>query len=104
MPIQESIETKIQKRLHPLYWQVENESHRHSGPAMESHFKVTVVSDQFNGLNLVKRHQQLYALLAEEMAGEVHALALHLYTPGEWAERQEQSRQSPNCAGANQPN
>lgn len=101
MRIQQSIETKIQQQLQPVHWVVENESHRHSGPAQESHFKLTVVSDLFNGLNLVKRHQQLYALLAEEMAGEVHALALHLYTPDEWQARQEQARPSPNCAGAN---
>ncbi len=101
MSIQASIENKIQHTFQPSHWVVENESHRHSGPAQESHFKLTIVSDQFSGLNLVKRHQQLYALLAEEMAGEVHALALHLYTPDEWQARQEQARPSPNCAGAN---
>ena len=101
MSIQQSIETKIQQQFRPAYLVVENESHRHSGPAQESHFKLTVVSDQFADLALVKRHQQLYALLQEEMAGEVHALALHLYTPDEWKIRQEQARPSPNCQGSN---
>jgi len=99
MNIQRSIEAKISERLQPTHFDVENESHRHSGPAQESHFKLTVVSQQFDGLNLVKRHQQVYGLLADEMAGEVHALALHLYTPAEWQERSEQSRPSPNCRG-----
>ena len=101
MSIQQSIEAKIQQQLNPVHLIVENESHRHSGLAQESHFKLTVVSDQFADQALVKRHQQLYALLQEEMAGEVHALALHLYTPDEWQARQEQARPSPNCQGAN---
>ena len=100
MTIQQSIETKVNQQLQPQFLDIENESHRHSGPAAESHFKLTVVSDRFEGLNLVKRHQQLYSLLADEMAGELHALALHLYTPEEWLQRQQQVRSSPNCRGA----
>lgn len=99
MTIQDSIESKVQREFQPVFLDVENESHRHSGPAAESHFKLTVVSDCFTGLGLVKRHQQIYGLLAEEMAGEVHALALHLYTPEEWQARQEQARPSPDCRG-----
>lgn len=99
MSIQQSIQKKIQESFQPEFMELENESHRHSGPALESHFKLTVVSDQFSGLNLVKRHQRVYGLLTDEMAGELHALALHLYTPEEWQERQQQARPSPNCRG-----
>jgi acid stress-induced BolA-like protein IbaG/YrbA len=39
-----------------------------------------MVSEQFAGLNSVKRHQKVYATMAELM-GEIHALAIHTYTP-----------------------
>lgn len=99
MSMQATIETRLQERLNPAVMQVENESHMHGGPATESHFKLTVVSDEFASLNLVKRHQLVYGLLKEEMAGSIHALALHLYTPDEWAERGGSARQSPDCRG-----
>lgn len=99
MSIQESIEQKL-TALSPRFLRVENESHRHHVPPnSETHFKITLVSTAFEGLMPVKRHQRVYALLAEELEGPVHALALHLYTPSEWDKRQQVSPQSPNCRG-----
>jgi BolA family transcriptional regulator, general stress-responsive regulator len=99
MTVQEIITGKITANLNPAHVVVENESHMHGGPATESHYNLTVVASDFKGLSLVKRHQSLYKLLAEELAGSVHALALHLYTPEEWESRQETSPQSPDCKG-----
>ena len=99
MKIQQSIEHKL-KALEPLHMEVVNESHMHNVPeGSESHFKVTVVSDQFDGKMLVARHRQVNALLAEELAGAVHALALHTRTPDEWFDSGGASRQSPQCMG-----
>ncbi|WP_284893220.1 BolA family protein [Cobetia amphilecti] len=99
MSIQTQIDTKL-ATLDPLMVEVVNESHMHSVPAnSETHFKVTLVSDRFSGLSRVKRHQQLYALLSEELDGPVHALALHLYTAQEWAVRGGEIPNSPNCLG-----
>jgi BolA protein len=99
MSVQQLIESKLQAALNPLHLQVENESHRHGGPATESHFKVTLVSDAFTDEPPVKRHQKIYALLADELASEVHALALHLYTAPEWEARQQHAPNSPDCRG-----
>lgn len=99
MRIQPIIEEKLQA-LEPAFLKVENESHRHSVPPnSETHFKVTLVSERLAGLMPVKRHQQIYALLADELAGPVHALALHLYTPEEWTARGEARPDSPDCRG-----
>lgn len=99
MRTQAIIEEKLQA-LDPTFLTVENESHMHSVPAnSETHFKVTLVSGRFQGLMPVKRHQQVYTLLADELAGPVHALALHLYTPEEWQSRGEDRPASPNCRG-----
>ena len=99
MSVQQIVESKLQAALVPEYLDIENESHRHSGPATESHFKVTVVSEQFADQRPVKRHQQVYGLLQDELAAGVHALALHLYTPSEWQARQQQAPDSPDCRG-----
>ncbi|WP_227369107.1 BolA family protein [Halomonas sp. M20] len=99
MSVQTRIEDKL-KSLDPDYLEVENESHMHSVPPnSETHFKVTLASQRFAGLMPVKRHQQIYGVLADELAGPVHALALHLYTPQEWVARGGASPDSPNCRG-----
>lgn len=99
MSVQARIEEKL-AALEPAYVAVENESHMHHVPPdSETHFKVTLVSERFEGLMPVKRHQLIYSALADELAGPVHALALHLYTPQQWRSRDETSPDSPNCRG-----
>ncbi|MEK9713482.1 MAG: BolA family protein [Thalassolituus sp.] len=95
--MQSVIEAKLGS-LNPQHLVIENESHMHSGPATDSHFKVTLVSDAFTGVRTVARHQKVYGLLAEELKGSVHALALHLYTPEEWNETKSVP-DSPQCLG-----
>ena len=102
MSVQHTIESKLKATLQPQHLEIENESHRHSGPAMESHFKITVVSTAFSEQSRVKRHQQVYAALADELANGVHALALHLYSPSEWQERGQPAPASPDCRGGSQ--
>ena len=99
MSLQASIDVKVQGEIAPQHFELINESHMHSGPATESHFKLIVVSERFEGLTAVKRHQTMYALLADELRGGVHALALHLYTPAEWQARQTATPDSPDCRG-----
>ncbi len=99
MKIQSSIVTKLEERFSPSHLEVVNESHMHNVPAgSESHFKVVLVAQAFEGLRQVPRHQQVYQLLSDEMAGDVHALALHTYTPGEW-QNAGLAPESPQCLG-----
>ncbi len=100
MVIQASIEDKIQGALQPVFLEVANESHMHNVPSgSESHFKVTVVSQEFDGKLPVARHRLLNKLLADELAGSVHALSLHTFTPDEWQEKNSSIRKSPPCMG-----
>jgi BolA family transcriptional regulator, general stress-responsive regulator len=99
-PLEATITEKIRGQFNPEVLQVTNESYMHSVPAgSESHFKLVVVSDQFDGKRLVQRHQAIYGLLAGELQGPVHALALHTYTSKEWSENQGGVPDSPNCLG-----
>ena len=100
MTVQQDIELQLAQDFVPEYLDVVNESHQHSVPAnSETHFKVVLVSQRFDGLRKVARHQQVYAALASQLAGPVHALALHTYTVDEWQARQEAAPQSPECRG-----
>jgi BolA protein len=100
MQIQQQIEERLRSALAPSYLEVVNESHLHSVPPdSETHFKVVVVSAGFDGQRKVARHQLVYARLSEQLAGPVHALALHTYTPTEWAERSGDAPSSPDCLG-----
>jgi len=102
MKMQNAIEAKLNKAFSASILQVENESHKHSVPPnSETHFKVTMVSPAFAGQMKVRRHQAIYQVLSEEleMAGGVHALALHLYSPEEWEASGQVAPSSPNCMG-----
>lgn len=99
MVIQNSIEQKLQRAFSPSVLEIINESHMHNVPQnAETHFKVTIVSEVFTGLSKVKRQQAIYKQLAEELAGEVHALTMQTFTPAEWATDPQRS-QSPPCLG-----
>ena len=85
MSVQVEIENKLRIGLEPEFLRVENESHQHNvPPASETHFKVVVVSPRFEGVRAVRRHQMVYQILAEELAGSVHALALHTFSARIW--------------------
>ena len=99
MQLQTELEQKLQQ-LQPSYLEVINESSGHGGyfPGKESHFKVTIVSDVFDSMRLVKRHKHIYGMLGDLLTpGKIHALAIHAYTTKEW---QGTRPDSPLCAHA----
>lgn len=99
MIVQSEIESILADQFQPQWLEVVNESHMHSVPPnSETHFKVVIVTAAFDGKRKVARHQQVYGALSAQLEGPVHALALHTYTPAEWAERA-QAPDSPNCMG-----
>jgi len=97
--VKDRIVSKLEIDFEPLFLEVQNESHMHSvAPGSESHFKVTLVSSQFQGKRQVQRHQAIYGCLAQELQQGVHALALHTFSPEEW-QAQRQVPASPQCLG-----
>lgn len=100
MQVQKIIQDKLKQRFLADYLKVENESHNHSVPInSETHFKVTLVCKEFDGVRLIMRHRLVNELLAEELAGPIHALALHTYTPTQWVEKNQLSPNSSECLG-----
>lgn len=98
-----STERQINSRLNhafqPIFLEVINESYMHAvPPGSETHFKVTLVSPQFEGKRQVQRHQAIYACLDDLLKTGIHALALHTFSPGEW-EPTARVPESPQCLG-----
>ena len=100
MSLQRTIEDKLHAALSPTRLDVVNESHMHNvAPGSESHFRLFVVSSEFEGKSLVQRHQAVYKALAEEMAHHIHALGMQTLTPVEWDADQVDRVESPECLG-----
>lgn len=97
--IKETIITKLTEAFQPAHLEVRNDSDRHNvPPGSESHFRVLLVSDHFAEQKLLARHRAVNGVLAQELAGPVHALALHTYTSAEW-QRQQAPPEPPDCLG-----
>ena len=97
--VQQEIESKLSS-LEPLHLEVINESNNHNVPdGSQSHFKVIIVSEQFNDAGHVARHRIVNHLLEDELRGPIHALAIHAYTRKDWEDRFGEAPMSPPCLG-----
>ena len=97
--IKDKIEEKLKTGISTLFLEVINESPNHNVPdGAESHFKVIVVSDEFENMRPVQRHQLIYKVLSEEMK-LIHAIAIHPFTKIEWDYNNQSSSDSPDCLG-----
>ena len=88
MSTKDVITKKLTEAFAPESLRVEDESHWHAGhaghrPGGESHYRVYIVSDAFRGKSRIERHRAVNAVLAQELAGGIHALAVHATAPGE---------------------
>ncbi|CCD26368.1 Bol1p NDAI_0H01940 [Naumovozyma dairenensis CBS 421] len=85
-PIITKINAKIKEAFPDMvHYQIFNDSYKHATHepmetatnTTESHLRLEIVSDKFQGLPLVKRHQLVYSLLNHEIeVDQVHALQL----------------------------
>jgi stress-induced morphogen len=105
LPVEASITEKLTQAFEPSHLVVLNESHMHNVPAnSETHFKVVVVSEQFESAKSpVARHRLINAALADELKGPVHALSIIAKTPAQWQTMVDSGKvtipKSPNCMG-----
>ena len=100
MSVEDTIEHKLRQELAPQHLEVLNESHMHNvPPGSETHFKVYVVSEAFEGHQRVGRQRTINRILAEELASGVHALSMHTLTPAEWEDKDRETLASPKCLG-----
>ena len=82
------ISRKLTEAFAPQSLTVEDESQKHEGhagwrPSGQTHYCVYIVSQAFKGKTRLERHRMINAALADEIAGGIHALAIHAAAPGE---------------------
>jgi len=88
MSVAATITAKLTAAFQPRCLEVVDQSQLHAGhagsrPGGETHFTVVIVADAFAGKSRVERQRLVYAALAEELAGPVHALSLKALTSAE---------------------
>ena len=88
MRTKQVITEKLTEAFAPESLRVVDESHLHEGhaghrPGGETHYRIYIVSDAFRGKSRIDRHRMINATLSAELAGGVHALAIHAAAPGE---------------------
>ncbi len=88
MSLEQIISEKLTRAFNPLELQVENESHHHSGHAGddgsgESHWRITIMADVFDGKSRVERQRMINEVLAVELKNNIHALAMTVRGSGD---------------------
>jgi BolA protein len=88
MLMKTQIADKLASTFAPQSLDVVDESHQHEGhagarPGGQTHFRVHIVSEAFRGKSRIERHRMINQTLSGELAGGVHALAIHASAPGE---------------------
>ena len=82
------IESELREQLSAIHVEVIDESHLHVGHpgAREGggHFRATVVSARFEGMNPVERQRIVYEVLEDAMGVEIHAISMKTLTPAQW--------------------
>ena len=100
MAVSRAIYSKLQGHFVPSVLEVMNESHMHNVPkGSETHFKVVIVSEKFEGRALIARHREVNSLLGDELKSGVHALSIVAKTPSQWTGN---VVKSPTCLGGSQ--
>jgi BolA protein len=93
MQIESRMREKLLDAFSPVELQIHNESHKHAGHSGikglpqtgETHFDIVIVADAFKGRSRVERHRMVNSVLADELAGPVHALSIRAKSPDEAA-------------------
>ncbi|MCZ4337455.1 BolA family protein [Shewanella colwelliana] len=99
MSVEQNITEKLTAALSPVHLEVINESdNHHVPPNSETHFKVIIASEAFEGKRLIGRHRSVNEALADEFSQGLHALSMHTFTPSEW-QAEGNVPDSPKCKG-----
>lgn len=82
------ITKKLTEAFTPQSLNVQDESHQHEGhsgsrPGGQTHYRVYIVSNAFKGKTRLERHRMINAILVDELAGGIHALAIQAAAPDE---------------------
>ena len=88
MGVTERIKAKLTEAFAPVRMELVDESALHAGhagarPEGESHFRLVIVADSFDGRGRLERQRMVYNALGELMTRDIHALSIKALTPDE---------------------
>ena len=86
MTVADRIRSKLTEAFQPDALEVVDESHQHKGHHAHraegnTHFRVRITAPAFAGQSRVATHRMINAVLADELAAGVHALAIEAKAP-----------------------
>ena len=88
MQLIDEIKSRIIENLTSAKVEIIDQSQQHAGhgdPNKGSHFNAIIISDDFDGLNLVQRHQRVYKILGNDMGSRIHAFSMKTFTTQEFS-------------------
>ena len=102
--VYDQVKIKLSSQLNPIYLEIVNESHKHNVPVnSETHFKVFIVSNQFENKSLVERHRMVNRILVDELKHPIHALSIKAITEAQYTDQKSTNnaaiQSTPNCLG-----
>jgi BolA protein len=88
LTVKDSLRAKLTENFSPSSLTIEDQSQRHTGHAGarsggETHFRVVIIAEAFEGLSKIERQRAVYRVLQDELRGPVHALSLIVLAPSE---------------------
>ncbi|CAH8575109.1 unnamed protein product [Dicrocoelium dendriticum] len=82
--VENSVVSALNERFKPIYLKIVNESKKHSGSTgAQTHFRLTIVSKEFDGLSSLKRHRLIFETLKNAFSSGLHALSINAKSPNE---------------------
>ncbi|MCC7460740.1 MAG: BolA family transcriptional regulator [Proteobacteria bacterium] len=82
-----TIEKLLKEKFDVIHLNVEDDSGRHKrhkqSQGQGGHFKLLIVSNDFEGMNLISRHRKIYEALNMGKV-QIHALGIQVFTETEW--------------------
>lgn len=100
-PLEQAFRAQVLEKFKPTHFELVNESHLHARGESESHFRLVLVSEIFSSMSRIDRARALEQIAAPLRQQGLHALSQFLWTPQEWATKQNQiTTQSPKCSGS----
>ena len=83
-PIESQIVNTLSSFMNLVSLKIINESFMHNVPeGSESHFKIVVVTNDFNNLSIIQRHKLIYKIL-DNLINKIHALSIHAFNEEEF--------------------
>lgn len=87
----EQIKKILEEKIRVTKILVEDDSAKHKrhkqSQGKGGHYKLLIVSDEFDGMSLVARHRLIYEILQMQQSSQIHALAISAWTSAEWKEK-----------------